>query len=145
MTRLSPFGILGLLVLCSCSADHSGRAQDGQPIVRAIYSFREDTGNYPTNLSVLAPSYLAVAPVEDWKRGWSYGPADSSGFTDGFNLSRWSTGYKTRVEYVDDSISAGWRVNAEGKKTPLILPSMKASSNRAIERTISPPLKSDRK
>ena len=136
MTRISPFGIVGsLLLLCSCSGGHTERAQEGQPIIRAIYQYRQDVGSYPTNLAVLAPKYLASAPLEDWKSGWDYGPPDSSGFTNGFALSRWSTGYKTRVEYVDDGTMAGWRVNAEGDKTPLNLPSMKTSSNQTVQRT----------
>jgi hypothetical protein len=48
----------------------------------------------------------------------------------GFMLSCWSVGYKTRVEYVDDGAAAGWRVNAEGSKTAMNLPSMKPSSNQ---------------
>ena len=131
MSHITALGIGGgLLVLCSCSGGHTERAQEGQPIIRAIYQYRQDVGSYPTNLAVLAPKYLASAPLEDWKRGWDYSPPDSSGFTNGFVLSRWSTGYKTRVEYVDDSTMAGWRVNAEGDKTPLDLPSMKTSSNQ---------------
>jgi hypothetical protein len=143
MSRLCTFGLLvGALLLCSCSVEHTQRAQEGQPILRAIYQYAQDTGSYPTSLAVLAPKYLPVAPVEDWKRGWHYGPADSRGITNGFILSRWSTGYKTRVEYVDDGTTAGWRVNAEGDKIPLNLPSMKKASKRSLERTAAPPLRS---
>ena len=124
---------LAVVMLCSCSPQHAQQAQDGQPILRAIYQYAHETGSYPTNLAVLAPKYLAAAPVEDWKRGWDYGPADSRGITNGFRLSCWSTGYKTRVEYIDDGTTAGWRVNAEGQKSPLSLPSMKTSSNQTVE------------
>ena len=134
MSRVGTFGLfVAALVLCSCSVQHTQRAQEGQPILRAIYQYAEETGSYPTNLAVLAPKYLAVAPVEDWKRGWHYGPADSRGITNGFVLSRWSTGYKTRIEYIDDGTMAGWRVNAEGDKTPLNLPSMKSASIKKRE------------
>jgi hypothetical protein len=123
-----------LLVVCafglvSCSVEHKRIAEEGQPIIRAIYQYKRNTGNYPENLSALVPEYLKEAPFEDWKRGWKYSPADSRGFTSGFMLSRFSVGYKTRVEYIDDGTAVGWRVNAEGDKTPLDLPNMKQTTS----------------
>ena len=117
--------ILFAVLLVSCanqSAEHMRRAATGQPILSAIYQFKQDTGAYPSNLSVLVPKYLKTAPVVDWMTGWDYGPADYQGLSNGFKLSRFSVGYKTRIEYIDDGSIAGWRVNAEGAKTPLHLP-----------------------
>jgi hypothetical protein len=117
-------------VFCSCSPTHRHHAEAGQPIVKAIYQYQQDTGSYPTNLAMLSPKHLKVVPRKGWEAGWAYGPGDYQGLGKGFMLSCWSVGYKTRVEYVDDRAAAGWRVNAEGSKTAMNLPSMKPSSNQ---------------
>jgi hypothetical protein len=130
--------ILFAAFLVSCadqSAEHTRRAATGQPILSAIYQFKQDTGAYPTNLSVLVPKYLKTAPDVDWMGGWDYGPADYQGLSNGFKLSRFSVGYKTRIEYIDDGSAAGWRVNAEGTKTPLNLPDPRKPSNKPSEAT----------
>jgi len=128
--------IICTLALVSCSVEHKRVAVEGQPIIRAVYQYKREMGNYPENLSTLAPKYLNAAPLEDWKRGWHYSPADSRGFTNGFMLSRFSVGYKTRVEYVDDGNTAGWRVNAEGDKTQLDLPSMKLAPTERLGQSL---------
>jgi hypothetical protein len=105
-------------------------AEEGQPILQAIYRYKEATGIYPESLSVLAPNYLKESPLEDWRQGWHYSLGYTWGNTNSFILSRFSIGYKTRVEYIDDGIESGWRLNAEGDKRKLNLQTMKPTNTK---------------
>jgi len=117
--------IVLLLAFASCSRAHKGDAKSGQPILKAIYTCKNETGRCPGRLSDLYPKCLGSAPLEDWRRGWHYSSRHLEGNSNSFILSRFSIGYKTRVEYIEDGATSGLRVNEEGHKTQFDLPSVK--------------------
>lgn len=74
---VSACGIGVLRLMFSRTREFRAQAQLGQPIVRAVEDYKEETGSYPASLGDLAPTYLPAVPeVPDVSRckfgGWDY-------------------------------------------------------------------------
>jgi hypothetical protein len=69
--------VLAVRILFDRTREFRAKAQEGQPIVRAIEKFKADTGEYPGSIPALVPRYLAEAPpIADMTNnlfdGWEY-------------------------------------------------------------------------
>jgi hypothetical protein len=133
MTKSKPYalglGVLGGLTLAVCgfivlhllfdrTREFRTKAEAGQPIVRAIEEFKVRTGNYPTSLSALVPSYLPVMPdtpdIPNHKfGGWEY-QTETNGGQVSYSL-RCDMG-RGGVEYEPPN----WIGNDEGHKVVIL-------------------------
>jgi hypothetical protein len=76
-----PLACIVIFFVLRALVDRTGafraQAKAGQPIVRAIESYRKQTGNYPTSLVDVVPKYLETIPdMPDESHqifnGWDY-------------------------------------------------------------------------
>lgn len=111
-------GTVGFLSACGRTGEFRAQALAGQPIVRAIDKYRDQTGSYPTSLTNLVPNYLAEVPdiADEANRklpGWEYRTL-TNGSVVSFSL-RYYMG-RGGVEY-----EAGkWIGNNEGRRTVIL-------------------------
>src|SRR5262249_16952946 len=78
-------GVLLTAGVCSCQpAKDGGRGAErpptekelraiaarGQPIVTAIYRFKEERGLWPSSLAELSPDYIKAAQTKGWRLNW---------------------------------------------------------------------------
>jgi hypothetical protein len=111
-------GIFLLRLMFSRTREFRAQATVGQPIVRAIESFRKATGGYPASLAELAPKYLPSVPdVPDESqhkfKGWDYRRV-TNGVTISYSL-RYYMG-RGGIEYDPPT----WFANNEGHRTVLL-------------------------
>ena len=111
-------GILALHLMFNRTSEFRLQAQAGQPIVRAIESFRRQTGSLPASLAELAPKYLPTVPIvsDNSKpnlRGWEYRLV-TNGVVVSYNL-RYYLG-RGGVEYEPPN----WMGNDEGNRKVIL-------------------------
>ena len=103
---------------CSRTSEFKAQAQAGQPIVRAINAYHEQTGSYPPSLVALVPKFLPTVPdMPDESKhkfsGWDYS-LDRNGTNVSFSL-RYYMG-KGGVEYHPPN----WIGNDEGHESVIL-------------------------
>jgi hypothetical protein len=61
--------------------------QRAQPLIQALYAYRQDTGRHPADIHQLVPSYLAQVPKPGWRFYYTYDPcADGPGYRVEFQI-----------------------------------------------------------
>jgi hypothetical protein len=116
------FVIVALVIFLHILLDRTDefriQAKRGQPIVRAIDSYRKDVGRYPVSLSVLIPKYLSQMPDTSYPSGhkfdgWEYRVIvnlDDTTYTLRYYMGRGGVEYEPPV----------WYGNNEGSRKVLI-------------------------
>jgi hypothetical protein len=119
--KLPPILFVAVVVFlsaCGRTGDFQAQARAGQPIVRAIEEYREQTGNYPASLTNLVPNYLSAVPgtadLSSYKlAGWIYRTV-TNGSLVSYNL-RYYMG-RGKVEYEPPN----WIGNDESYRTVIL-------------------------
>lgn len=110
--------LVALRLMFSRTREFRAQARIGQPIVRAIEDFREQTGSYPNSLSELSPQYLATQPEIQQEGRYKRGSWEYHLVTNGTAVSYSLRAYMGRggVEYQ----APHWIGNDEGNRTILL-------------------------
>ena len=91
----------------------AGQAEQGEPLVAAVYRYKGDTGLYPESLDDLNPAYIAPIPS-----GWSYRSAEGRPpalYRHGaFHCSLTYHFARARVDCFPPGIEEGWVLDNEG-------------------------------
>ena len=113
--------IVGIVAFFFLPGDNAWEndALTGNIILTAIYSFHSTESQLPDSLEPLFPKYLDFKPNTDRVEGWMYDKWDVKDTVNApyiFKLSRYTSGYKTRIQYFHEKDRAYWIINSEGTR-----------------------------
>ena len=138
--------VISMVVIIGCSSDSRkeqvAEAKKAQPIVKAIYQFHRDKGEYPKSLDSLDPAYFPKSVINSIGSGWEY----SLFGTNGFRLSKRPQDKKWRVHYWESGLYGSWMaLHPKRNLRELSLPDMKTEvtkekilTNKASQAIVAP-------